>query len=215
MFTRKKSPFFSKQIQSSNLKLPRKFPFGATLMLSTSWPCLAAPVDFTRDVQPLLNKHCVECHGGVKQKGRLMLTNRTRALQGGKSGKPLLVAGRPEESELYRRLTHHDPDERMPPEASLTKEEISLVRNWISQGAQWPGHWAYKPLKAVVPPSVLNRDWPLNEIDHFVLSPLEQQAIAPSPPAPPHGFPDAGLLPSERAARRESARAGREYAHRI
>jgi len=157
-------------------------------MLSTSWPCLAAPVDFTRDVQPLLNKHCVECHGGVKQKGRLMLTNRTRALQGGKSGKPLLVAGRPEESELYRRLTHHDPDERMPPEASLTKEEISLVRNWISQGAQWPGHWAYKPLKAVVPPSVLNRDWPLNEIDHFVLSPLEQQAIAPSPPAPPHAL---------------------------
>ena len=168
------------------MKLSRKFLPSVLLVLAISLrPCPAAPVDFTQDIQPLLNKHCAECHGGVKQKGGLMLTNRTRALQGGKSGDPLVVAGRPQESELYRRLTHHDPDERMPPAESLTSEEIALMRDWISQGARWPVHWAYKPLRAVTPPSVLNREWPFNEIDHFVLSRLEQQAIAPSPPAAP------------------------------
>ena len=67
-----------------------------------------------------------------------MLTNRTRALQGGESGEPLMVAGQPEESELYRRLIHQDPDEQMPPKARLANEEISLLRDWIAGGAQWP-----------------------------------------------------------------------------
>jgi len=134
----------------------------------------------------LLNKHCAECHGGVKQKGGLILTNRTRALQGGKSGKPLVVAGRPEESELYQRLTHPDPDERMPPEAALAREKVSLLRNWISQGASWPEHWAYSSLEPVAPPSATNKDWGHNKIDRFVLSRLAKESIAPSPPAAPH-----------------------------
>ena len=121
----------------------------------------------------------------MKQKGGLILTNRTRSLQGGKSGEPLVVAGRPQESELYRRLTHHDPDERMPPRAPLAREEISLLRNWISQGAPWPEHWSYKSLGPVVPPSATNKDWGHNKIDHFILSRLERHSIAPSPSAAP------------------------------
>jgi hypothetical protein len=187
LFTPKKSPFFSNQIHGFRLKLSPKFlPFVLLALAIIPRPCPAAPVDFTRDVQPLLNKHCAECHGGVKQKGGLMLTNRTRALEGGKSGDPLVVAGKPEESELHRRLIHHDPDEQMPPGEPLATEEISLIRDWIRQGARWPEHWAYKPIKAVAPPSVRNRKWPLNKIDHFILSRLEQNSIEPSPTAPPH-----------------------------
>ncbi len=70
---------------------------------------IAAPADFARDVQPLLNNHCAECHGGVKQKGGLRLTNRIQALEGGKSTLALLVGGKPEESELFKRITHSDP----------------------------------------------------------------------------------------------------------
>ncbi len=168
------------------MKPLRKFLLFATLALPSPWHCLAAPVDFTRNVQPLLNKHCAECHGGVKQKGGLVLTNRTRALQGGESGEPLMVAGQPEESELYRRLIHQDPDEQMPPKARLANEEISLLRDWIAGGAQWPEHWAYKSLGPVIPPPVKTMAWPLNEIDRFILHRLEQQSIAPSPPAAPH-----------------------------
>lgn len=150
----------------------------------TSLSSPAEPIDFTSQVQPLLNKRCAECHGGVKQKGDLTLTNREQALQGGTSGDPLLVPGKPAESELFRRLTHDDPDERMPPKHPLPDSEIAIIKRWISEGATWPEHWAYRRLKNPnVPPQA--SPWARTEIDRFVLRKLDAAAIPPSPPAKP------------------------------
>ncbi|HCQ40023.1 MAG TPA: hypothetical protein DIV39_12770, partial [Verrucomicrobiales bacterium] len=107
------------------------------------------------------------------------------AQAGGKSGEPLLVSGQPEESELFLRLTHDDVDLRMPPKTPLKEREISLIQNWIRQGASWPEHWAYLPLRKTSPPKVLKQDWPANEIDHFILHRIEKEGLTPSPPAMP------------------------------
>lgn len=147
---------------------------------------IAAPADFARDVQPLLNKHCAECHGGVKQKGGLRLTNRNQALEGGKSTLALLVSGKPEESELFKRITHSDPDERMPPKKPLKPGEIEVFRDWIASGAVWPEHWAYESIGEVKVPTIEIEDWARNEVDRFVLARLEQEGITPSPDASPH-----------------------------
>ena len=111
------------------MKLASTSCISLALILGASVHGGAEPVDFKRDIQPLLNKHCAECHGGVKQRGDLNLTSRTLALAGGKSGEQLLVSGRPEESELFLRLTHQDSDLRMPPKSPLDKREISLIQN--------------------------------------------------------------------------------------
>lgn len=142
------------------------------------------PINFSSDVQPLLNKRCAECHGGVKQKGGLTLTNREQALQGGKSGEPLLVAGNVAKSELFRRISHADPDERMPPKHPLPPEEVAVLKQWIAEGAKWPEHWAYrKPTSPDVPRS--DSPWARNDIDHFILAKLRTAGMPPSPEAAP------------------------------
>ena len=167
------------------MKLASTNCISLALILAASVHGGAEPVDFNRDIQPLLNKHCAECHGGVKQRGDLNLTSRTLALAGGKSGEPLLMSGKPEESELFLRLTHQDSDLRMPPKSPLDKREISLIQNWIKQGAHWPEHWAYLPLLKPLPPEVRRQDWPVNEIDHFILHRIEKEDLTPSSPAKP------------------------------
>ena len=167
-----------------------KLAFKSCLLLTMFLGALAhhgaaAPVDFKRDIQPLLNKHCAECHGGVKQRGDLNLTSSTLALAGGKTGEPLLVPGSPEGSELFLRVTHEDPDLRMPPESPLNERDLALIQSWIKQGAPWPEHWAYIPPPTMPPPDVGQQGWAVNEIDHFVLHRLEKENLTPSPPAAP------------------------------
>src|SRR5688500_6452725 len=72
------------------------------------------PVDFNREIRPILVENCLSCHGGVKRRADLSFVSRTDALAPTKSGKPALVAGAPDQSELFRRVTHSDPEERMP-----------------------------------------------------------------------------------------------------
>ena len=104
----------------------------------------ADPVDYNTQVKPLLNKKCITCHGGVRKKGGFSLLFRQEALDTTKSGVYAIVPGKPDESEMIRRLTLTDPDERMPHhEAPLSKEEIDLLRRWIREGANWGDHWAY------------------------------------------------------------------------
>src|SRR5262245_9251987 len=83
-------------------------------------------IDFTRDIQPLLTQHCTRCHGGVKRAGGLLLLPAAGMPAAGDSGKPPLVSGKPNESELFHRLTTSDADERMPAQAPpLAPEQIA------------------------------------------------------------------------------------------
>src|SRR5215813_4703816 len=112
----------------------------ALLLLSV--PCLKAAdsVDFTKDIKPILELHCVKCHGPEKPKGKLRLDTREGALKGGDNG-TALVPGRPNESPLYKStILPADHDDVMPPakEGHLAKTETELLRVWIEQTASWP-----------------------------------------------------------------------------
>lgn len=141
---------------------------------------LGDQIEFNRDIRPILNKNCLACHGGVKQSGGFSLLFPEDALSPNESGKPAIVPGSPEESEMIRRITHHDPEIRMPmDEEPLSEREIELITKWIEQGAQWQDHWAYLKPEAVAPPT-LSSSWQRNEIDQFVLQKLEENDLKPS-----------------------------------
>ena len=92
-----------------------------------------AAVDFVKDVRPILEEHCFDCHGEDKQKSRMRLDSAVGILRGGESGEPFIVAGKSAESYLLRRVTHENPKEAMPPKGSrLTAEEVAVLRkeNW-------------------------------------------------------------------------------------
>lgn len=99
-------------------------------------------VDFNSQIKPLFNKKCITCHGGVKRQGGFSLLFRSDALAVNESGKPAIIPGKPGASEMIKRLTSKDLEERMPyKEHPLSKEEIQLLRQWIKQGAEWGEHW--------------------------------------------------------------------------
>jgi hypothetical protein len=157
-------------------------------------PQEAAPVDFVRDVRPLLEAHCLKCHGEKKPKGQFRLDSRAAALKGGISG-PAIVPGRSGESLLVRLMTSNDADERMPAKApALPPAAIQVLRRWIDEGAAWPDaaageravrtHWAYvKPVRPA-PPATSDRSRLRTPIDAFVLARLEQEGLGFSPEAP-------------------------------
>lgn len=157
--------------------------WSALLSLATLTNALAAAkVDFNREVRPVLSDNCFACHGPDTQKvkGGLRLDLREIAIKPAKSGQIALVPGRPEESELVRRLETTDEDDLMPPPEShktLTPAQKELVKRWIAEGAEYQGHWAYlPPVKPETP------DGP-QAIDHLVRQRLTQQGLKPSPEA--------------------------------
>jgi mono/diheme cytochrome c family protein len=140
-------------------------------------------VDYSTQVKPIFNKKCISCHGGVRRKSGFSLLFRADALAINKSGKPAIVPGDPGKSEMIRRLTLKDPEERMPYKHDpLSDKEITILRNWIKQGAPWGDHWAYVPVKQVQLPDV-ETEWAKNEIDLFIYDQLQKNKLAPSPQA--------------------------------
>ncbi|MEX2592165.1 MAG: DUF1553 domain-containing protein [Anditalea sp.] len=140
-------------------------------------------IDFNGQIRPILNKNCISCHGGVKQSAGFSLLFPSEALRPNESGKPAIVPGKPEESEMISRINHHDPELRMPLEADpLSEEEIELLTEWIEQGAEWEDHWAFKKLEPVGLPAI-SADWINNDIDKFVLKKLGDNDLQPSPQA--------------------------------
>ncbi len=151
------------------------------------------PVDFASEVQPILNKHCITCHGGVKKNGGIGFLFQEDALAEGKSGRPAIVPGDAHGSEVIRRLLEDDPERRMPFEKPpLSEAEIDLLRRWIDQGAKWGKHWAYLPPQAVEVPQFpqeagllsTGNDFLQNDIDTFILARLQEAGLAPNQPAP-------------------------------
>jgi hypothetical protein len=173
--------------------------FGALLTLGgydsvvrAEEPASAATVDFARDIQPLLRKHCFSCHGEKAQEGGLRLDQKKHALTGGDSG-PEIVPRKSADSRLVRVIAGSDEEfGRMPPVGKgepLSAGEIARVRAWIDQGAHWPDdaellaaearHWSLQPVTRPAipgPPS----SWPRGAIDAFILARLHQESIEPS-----------------------------------
>ena len=152
--------------------------------------------DFSTDVQPVLAKRCVMCHGGAQQLAGVRLDNSTDAMKGGYSG-PIIAAGKADASKIIERVTSTKDGFRMPPMGPpLSEAEVAGLKSWINEGATWPTgltigkattrkstHWAFQPLWQGAPPQVKNATWPKNPIDNFTLAKLESQNIAPSPEA--------------------------------
>jgi cytochrome c553 len=161
---------------------------GATLSVAPISIASAADaqlIDFSRDVKPILARRCVACHGPADAEAGLNLTDPDSVLQAElASGLRAVVPGHPDESELLRRITSTDEFERMPPEGDpLTEEEIGLIRRWITHGAEWEAHWAFRELTPVEPPTVQEEAWIRTPIDRFVLARLEANGLMPAPEA--------------------------------
>ena len=138
-------------------------------------------VDFNEHIKPILNRKCIHCHGGVRQNGGLSMMSREEMLRPADSGKPAVVPGHPENSELIRRIKSTDESERMPLEAAaLSPAEVALMERWIRQGAKWGLHWAYRTVEK---PAVPDVDEGSNDLDRFILQKLAEKKIKPSPEA--------------------------------
>lgn len=100
-----------------------------------------AKVDFTKQIAPILDQRCLECHGPKKQKGKLRLDQKDSLLQ--KRDKATVVPGKPDESELVRLISLPKGHEDIMPNKGepLTKEQIDLIKQWISEGAEWPDNF--------------------------------------------------------------------------
>jgi mono/diheme cytochrome c family protein len=158
----------------------------------------AAPVDYLRDVKPILTQKCVGCHGADKQKGELRLDTAAAAIKGGNNGESI-VAGKAGESLLIQAVLAAEGVEAMPPKKSdrLTAEQIATLKAWIDQGAKYPAdevaahavtakseHWSFQPVKRPTVPQIGNRQSAIgNPIDDFILARLEKEGLTPSPEA--------------------------------
>ena len=149
---------------------------------------MAGEVSFNRDIRPIFLKNCTACHGGVKEAGGISFIYRERALREGESGKNAIVPGKPESSEMMRRIRSTDPDEMMPQPkhgTPLKPADIELIETWISEGAKWEEHWAFMPPIEKKIPALKNESWTTQPLDRFVLENIEKNKLTPSPQASP------------------------------
>ena len=152
-------------------------------------PTHAAPVDFVRDVRPIFEVHCYDCHSGDTRKSGFRLDVKAAAMKGGDRHGPDIKPGKPEESPLIHFLTTDNDDEIMPPKGGpLSGDEIAILTRWIAEGAVWPDgvdavtlddpkdHWSFKPLS----PAPTHAS-----IDFFVDAKLAEHGLHRSPVADP------------------------------
>jgi hypothetical protein len=157
----------------------------------TAFSCLTSShkIDYNTEIKPIFNTKCITCHGGVKRQSGFSVLFRSDALAINKSGKPAIIPGDPSHSEMIRRLTLKDPEERMPyKHPPLTDKEITTLKQWIKEGAQWGDHWAYVPVEKTEVPKVDNwlfgttggGSWVKNDIDHFIYQKIKEEGLTPS-----------------------------------
>jgi mono/diheme cytochrome c family protein len=179
---------------------PRRAPLAALTLLTplllaslaTTAQAAAAPepVDFSRQIRPLLSKNCIACHGPDEKhrKGGLRLDTAEGAFRE-KDGTRAVVPGKLNDSEAWKRIVTKDADDLMPPPDSgkaLTRDEIALVRRWIEEGASFRGHWAFDRPSRPTPPASAFPDRSRSPIDAFVHARLVKEGLTPSPQAAPH-----------------------------
>lgn len=164
--------------------LPRNSFVSFCCLLFVSVLGAAEKVDFSRDIRPLLADACFRCHGpdAAARKADLRLDVPT-GLAAQDQGQVAIVPGHPEQSELMRRISHADADQRMPPPASnrkLSDTEVGLLRRWIEEGAPWEQHWSFQPLVQPAAPQLPADTWSKSPLDRFVLRRLRQEGLAPA-----------------------------------
>ena len=147
----------------------------------------SAEIQFNRDVRPILSGKCFHCHGPSEKfrKADLRLDLPEEAFFE-KDGLAAVVPGSTDDSEAWHRIMSDDPDEIMPPpeiKKEMTEEEKEIITKWIEQGAKWEGHWSYLPVSKPEIPETSDKKWAKNEIDHFILSKLDDLGMKPSPEA--------------------------------
>lgn len=146
----------------------------------------AAPVNFSREVKPILARRCFACHGPDSGEGGLRLDGREHALAELDSGLLAIVPEDAESSELIARITAEDESLRMPPEGKpLTAAEVDVLRRWIDEGAEYQKHWAFIPPAKHEPPTVAgeHQSWVQTPIDAFILAQLKANNLSPAPRA--------------------------------
>jgi hypothetical protein len=165
----------------------------------------AAAPDFSREVRPLLEKHCVKCHGQEKQKGGLRFDTKEGAFKTGDSGEKAIVPRHAEQSRLIKLVQSKDDAERMPSKGDpLSSAQIDLLTRWIDAGADWPEsatfssalqrsemvvtdedrkHWSFVPLKSPELPVVKKTASVRTPVDRFILACLEEKKLTLLPPA--------------------------------
>lgn len=161
-------------------------------LVLTQAPLLAAVgssrIEYNRDIRPILSENCFACHGpdSAARKAKLRLDHFEFATATREDSSPAIVPGKPEASELIRRINAAEADDLMPPAKTkkvLTAEQKQLLRQWIADGAKYQPHWSLIPPKRPTLPKVQNQRWVRSPIDAFILARLEQEHLSPAPEA--------------------------------
>lgn len=175
--------------------------FGIIIPVILAWSCGSKSTESTElegsdqisynfHIRPILSDKCFACHGpdANKREADLRLDTEEGAFKALKEspGQFALVAGNPEQSQVYHRITTEDPGELMPPpesNLSLSPEEITLIKKWIEQGAKYEPHWAFLKVEK---PAVPKTNWGTTEIDAFIYRKMLSKNLEPNPEAKPH-----------------------------
>ena len=148
-----------------------------------------SPVDFNRDIRPLLSDRCFTCHGpdAAKRQAGLRLDEPAGASLVLDSGSRGVAPGDVAASELLSRIESTDPDLVMPPPhvgKPVTAAEADLLRRWIAAGAAYRGHWAFERVTRPEVPETTDSQWPRTPVDRFILARLEAEGMSPNGEAP-------------------------------
>ena len=164
---------------------------GWTLSIGLSAQPAHRPIDFQREIRPILSSNCFSCHGPDQgsRMADLRLDTKEGAMAARKSG-AAIVPGKPDASQLYQRITSEQKGKLMPPvhtQRTLAAGQKELLKRWIEQGAPWKEHWSFttltRPALPAVAPVSANAKWARNPIDRFVLARLDAAGLQPAPEA--------------------------------
>ncbi len=150
----------------------------AVALMAASTTLHAEVPGYNRDIRPILAENCFACHGpdAKQRKAELRLDQRDAALT-------VLAPGRPDTSEVLRRIATDDSEDRMPPaetHKTLSPAQQGILRAWITDGAPYEPHWSFIPPERPGLPAVAKATWVRNGVDAFILGRLEQEKLAPA-----------------------------------
>lgn len=162
--------------------MTRFFVAGMLWVFGVGLAAADGKLQYNRDIRPILADNCFACHGpdSAARKAGLRLDQRDAAIEAG-----AIVPGKPQESELIRRL-HAQGDDLMPPPMTkkiLSDKQKQILARWIQEGAEYQPHWSFIPPVRPPLPEVQRKDWVRNPIDRFILARLEAAGLTPAPEA--------------------------------